>query len=197
MHKYDGKTVTVDIKVKREGRSLDANAYCFMLCGKIAETKGLLVKKTDVYKQAVRDYGVSYVLPIENSLLGDIIRWHESGGLGNACDVIGKSRLGASDGCRSCIYCKKYSNEQTGEIISLCNKDGSKDPQHMIKLPESNRCDEWDSGYTNVMFYQGSSGYDKNQFSVFLDGIVADAKELGIQTETPDEIAKMKAEWRL
>lgn len=145
MHKYDGKTVTVDIKVKREGRSLDANAYCWVLCGKIAETHGLLVKKTEVYKQAVKDYGVSYVMPVKNSLLKDIIRWHESSGLGNACDVIGE--------------CKNF------------------------------------KGYTNVMFYQGSSQYDTKQMSVFLDGLVADAKELGIQTETPDQIAEMKAMW--
>jgi len=197
MHKYDGKEVTVDIKVKRKGRSLDANAYCFLLCGKIAETKGLLVKKTDIYKQAVKDYGISYVLPIENELLGDIMRWHESGGLGNACDVIGKSRLGANDGCKSCIHCKKYANEQTGESILLCNKDESDGEAHMSRIPKSNRCEYWDSGYTNVLFYQGSSKYTREQFSVFLDGIVADAKELGIQTETPDEIARMKAEWRL
>ena len=144
MHKYDGKTVTVEIKTKREGRSLDSNAYCWVLCGKIAETKGLLAKKVDIYKQAVKDYGVTYVMPVKDELLGDIIRWHESSGLGNACDVIGKSKF---------------------------------------------------NGYTNVLFYQGSSKYDSKQMSVFLDGIIADAKDLGIQVETPEEIAKMKAMW--
>ena len=144
MHKYDGKTVTVEIKTKREGRSLDSNAYCWVLCGKIAETKGLLAKKVDIYKQAVKDYGVTYVMPVKDELLGDIIRWHENSGLGNACDVIGKSKF---------------------------------------------------NGYTNVLFYQGSSMYDSKQMSVFLDGIIADAKDLGIQVETPDQIAEMKAMW--
>lgn len=144
MHKYDGKTVTVEIKTKREGRSLDANAYCWVLCDKIAATKGLMLKKTDVYKRAIRDYGVTYIMPVENSLLGDIIRWHESKGLGNACDIIGKSKF---------------------------------------------------DGYTNVRFYQGSSEYNTKQMSVLLDGIVSDAKDLGIQTETPDQLAQMKAMW--
>ena len=147
MHKYDGKLMNVEIKEKKAGRSLDANAYCWVLCDKIAATKGLLMKKTDVYKQAVRDYGVTLVMPVKDDLMGDIIRWHEKSALGASCDVIGA--------------CKNY------------------------------------EGYTNVRFFYGSSGYDTQQMSVLLDGLIADAQELGIQTETPDQIAKMKAEWTI
>lgn len=144
MHKYDGKELTIEIKQKRKGRSLDANAYCWLLCSKIADTHGLLLKKTDVYKQAIRDYGVTAVMPIKNDLLGDIIDWHRNGGLGNDADVIGASKV---------------------------------------------------KGYTNVMFYYGSSGYDSKQMSHLLTNLVADAQELGIQTETPDEIERMKQQW--
>jgi hypothetical protein len=31
--------------------------------------------------------------------------------------------------------------------------------------------------------------------SIFIDGVVSEAKELGIQTETPDEIARLKSLW--
>lgn len=44
-------------------------------------------------------------------------------------------------------------------------------------------------------FWLGSSEYSKSEMSVFIDGVVSEAKDLGIQTETPDEIAKMKARW--
>lgn len=144
MHKYDGKDMVVEIKAKRKGRSLDANAYCWVLCSKIAETKGLLLKKTEVYKQAIRDYGVTAVMPVKNDQLKDIINWHRKGGLGNDADVIGASKF---------------------------------------------------NGYTNVMFYYGSSDYSTAQMAVLIDGLVADCHDLGIQTETPDEIERMKQQW--
>jgi len=50
----------------------------------------------------------------------------------------------------------------------------------------------------NAQYYRvliGSSGYDKQEMSVLIDGIVYEAKGLDIQTETPDQIAKMKSLW--
>ena len=43
--------------------------------------------------------------------------------------------------------------------------------------------------------YKGSSEFDSLEMSIFIDGIVHEAKALGIQTETPDEIARLKASW--
>lgn len=43
--------------------------------------------------------------------------------------------------------------------------------------------------------YKGSSEFDTKEMSIFIDGIVSEAKELGIPTDTPDQIAKMKALW--
>ena len=138
------KDIDVEVKKHRHRRSLDANAYCWVLCDKIAATKGLLLKKSEVYKRAIRDYGVTAVMPVQNDLLKDILAWHTKNGLGNDTDVLGASKF---------------------------------------------------DGYTNVRFYYGSSGYDTKQMSVLLDGIIADAQELGIQTGTPDQIERMKAEW--
>lgn len=50
-------------------------------------------------------------------------------------------------------------------------------------------------GCTNVILYYGSSTYDTAQMSRLIDNIVQDCKEVGIQTETPDQIAEMKARW--
>lgn len=50
-------------------------------------------------------------------------------------------------------------------------------------------------GYHRVVVYHGSSGYDTREMSVLLDYIVAEAKALGIQTETPEELARMMSEW--
>lgn len=49
--------------------------------------------------------------------------------------------------------------------------------------------------FTHYRVYQGSSEFDKQQMSIFIDGIVSEAKDLGIPTETPDELARLKSLW--
>ena len=51
----DGKVYDVTIKEHRERRSLDANAYCWALLGKLAAV--LWIKKEDLYRQYIRDIG--------------------------------------------------------------------------------------------------------------------------------------------
>ena len=46
-----------------------------------------------------------------------------------------------------------------------------------------------------LMLYYGSSSYNTKQMSRLLDNLIQDAKALGITTETPEEIEKMKALW--
>lgn len=42
----------------------------------------------------------------------------------------------------------------------------------------------------------GSSKYNAEEMSKFIDGIVSEAEELDIETKTPDEIAEMKSLWK-
>lgn len=49
--------------------------------------------------------------------------------------------------------------------------------------------------FKHYRVYKGSSEYDSREMSIFIDGVVSEAKELGIQTETPDEIARLKSLW--
>ena len=49
--------------------------------------------------------------------------------------------------------------------------------------------------FKHYKVYKGSSEFDSREMSIFIDGIVSEAKELGIQTDTPDQIAEMKARW--
>ena len=44
--------------------------------------------------------------------------------------------------------------------------------------------------------YRGSHTYNSKEMSVLIDGTVADAKELGIETMPPDEIERIKALWK-
>lgn len=73
MHKYDGKKMTVEIKEKRAGRSLDANAYYQVLVRKCAEAYGL--SSAEYHNRSLAEVGipwldsedkVSYVLMKDN-----------------------------------------------------------------------------------------------------------------------------------
>ncbi len=53
------------------------------------------------------------------------------------------------------------------------------------------------SGQTGIQLqcYFGSSTYDTKEMSVFIEGIVSECHELGIETATPEELERMKKEW--
>lgn len=137
------KPYIADLHEKRAKRSLDANAYCWVLCQKIAEAVGSITKE-EVYRRAVRGSGQFEIIPIREDALEAFIR--------------------------------KWNGRGTGWIA---------EKQDDSKLP----------GYVRVIAYYGSSVYDTREMSVLLDYIVDEAKQLGIETATPDELELMKARW--
>lgn len=54
---------------------------------------------------------------------------------------------------------------------------------------------KYDSNATFYKVYRGSHTYDTKEMSILIDGTVADAKELGIETATPAELQEMKERW--
>jgi len=87
----NGKELTVDIKQYRKKRSLDANAYCFVLCQKIAE----VIKNTKeyVYKQAIKQVGQFEIVPIRNDAVERwMVAWN-SKGLGWQSEILEDSKL--------------------------------------------------------------------------------------------------------
>ena len=46
-----------------------------------------------------------------------------------------------------------------------------------------------------IRFYYGSSQYNKKQMAKLIDNVVQDCKALGIETRTPEEIAKLISLW--
>ena len=50
-------------------------------------------------------------------------------------------------------------------------------------------------GCKRVRLYYGSSTYNTKQMARLIDDMVDEAKALNIETATPDELARMKAEW--
>ena len=50
-------------------------------------------------------------------------------------------------------------------------------------------------GFKLLNLYYGSSCYNTLQMSRFIDAIVTDCKELGIETATPQELSLLKEKW--
>ena len=75
---YD-KEITFEVKQLRKRRSLDANAYAWVLIDQIAQKTG--VKKTEVYRNAIRDIGgVSTIVCVQDKAVDRLCEnWHRNG----------------------------------------------------------------------------------------------------------------------
>lgn len=45
--------------------------------------------------------------------------------------------------------------------------------------------------FTHYKYFKGSSEYDSKEMTIFIDGIIQECKQLGIETMTPEEIARL------
>lgn len=50
--------------------------------------------------------------------------------------------------------------------------------------------------FTHYKIYKGTSEYNTKEMSIFIDGVVQEAKSLGIETETPEQLQKLKMMWK-
>lgn len=124
----------------REKRSLDANAYCWVLISKIAEE--IRSSKEEVYEDMLQSYGMI--------------------------------------------------DADFPPITVSSRADMSKIDGHWKKIRDAEVNGKQFSVYLPII---GSSEYDSKQMATFIDCIIYEAKELGIETLPPHEIEKMKGEW--
>ena len=60
------------------------------------------------------------------------------------------------------------------------------------------RCDAYDQGYKagiQLQCYFGSSTYTSTEMATLIDGVISECKDMGIETATPAELARMMGEW--
>ncbi len=121
-----GKLLAVEIKQQRAGRSLDANAYCFVLCQKIAEA--LHTTKDGVYKRAIRDVGQFEIVPIRDDAVETWIERWDTKGLGWFAEVLEDSKLGGYKKVisyyGSSVYSTKEMSVLIDYIVSECKELG-------------------------------------------------------------------------
>lgn len=128
------KELDISIKPYRKKRSLDQNAYAWVLIGKIADK--LRTSKDEVYLEMLKRYGQGGVIKVQ---------------------------------------------PQNEQVILTAIK---------YYEPHEKLYTETDKYYR---IWAGSSGYNSEEMTIFVDGIISEAKELGIQTLTPDELAEMRS----
>lgn len=75
---------TVSITKKNKRRSLNANAYAWVLCEKIARelSKNAYISKNDVYKRVIQEAGTFTYLPIKNDAIDRFFEIWQGHGLG-------------------------------------------------------------------------------------------------------------------
>lgn len=114
----------VDIKRVRKGRSLDANAYAWVLIDKIASSLG--VSKSEVYREAVKDVpGVSTVVCVQDKAVSSLIKTWKHNGLGWQAETM-PSKI---DGCTnvvlyygSSVYDSKQMSSLIDQLITECKQ---------------------------------------------------------------------------
>lgn len=131
--------LAVCIKKWKKKRSLDANAYAWVLMSKIANA--INSSKEEVYEELLQNYGPIY--EDEDGYVAITVK-----------SMVDMSKIGG--------HWKRY-------------KDNGK--------------------FTSYLKIKGSSEYDTAEMSHFIDHIIEEAKELGIETLPPDEIERIKTAW--
>ena len=107
-----------DIKKHRAKRSLDANAYAWVLIGKLAEYYH--ISPVEVYREQIKNIGGNYeVVPVRVDAAG---RWREiweSNGLGWVCLSLGNSKIQGYENL-ACYYGSSvYDTAQMSRLIDL------------------------------------------------------------------------------
>ena len=117
----DDKKYVVEVKQYRKKRSLDANAYCWALIGKLAEKTGY--KKSEIYRNAIREIGGnSETVCVQDKAVDKLCRGWQHNGEGWQTET-SKSKL---DGCTNVtLYygSSVYDTEQMSRLIDSIIED--------------------------------------------------------------------------
>jgi len=137
-HIGKGKQLAVEVKPQRIRRSLDSNAYLWVLLGKMAAA--LHTDKDDLYLLVLERYGQFTHIVVHPRAVERITKeWRTVRNLG---PVVVAGRPGVQ-----------------------------------------------------LQVYYGSSGYSTAEMAVLIDGVVDEAKEIGVETLPPEQLAMMKTQW--
>jgi len=85
-----GKDKQYEVKEHKPKRSLDSNAYCWLLLGKLQEA--LHIKKEDIYRDLIRNIGSYVIVPVKNEAVERFRESWSKNGIGWITETM-KSKL--------------------------------------------------------------------------------------------------------
>lgn len=108
--------LSIEIKKYRNKRSLDANAYCWILMQKLAEK--LNVTKEEIYREAIKSVGTYELLPIKEEAVVRFIESWQHNGLGWVCETT-KSKLDGYINVLAYYGSSTYDSKEMNRLIDL------------------------------------------------------------------------------
>lgn len=95
------KTKQYEVKEVKKKRSLDSNAYAWVLLGKLQDK--LALKKEDIYRTMIKEIGSYEVIPVKNEAVERFCQAWSKNGLGWITETT-KSKLERFYKCNSILW---------------------------------------------------------------------------------------------
>ena len=119
---HKDKLYDLEVKEHRKKRSLDANAYAWVLINKLAET--MRIAPIEIYQQAIQNVGGNYeVLPVREEVVDHFKQVWEAQGLGWPCVDMGRSRFDGYRNLRAYYGSSTYNTKQMSQLIDNLVQD--------------------------------------------------------------------------
>ena len=125
IEEYQDQKLNIEIKKYREKRSLDANAYMWVLLGKMQDK--LKIPKEDIYRDLIRYIGSYEVVPIQNKAVERFKASWSRNGLGWITEET-PSKLEGFTNIITYYGSSSYDSEEMSRLIDLviqeCEQQG-------------------------------------------------------------------------
>ena len=122
VRKMKPKAYDLTVKEHRKKRSLDANAYAWVLIGKLADA--MRVPPTVVYNNAIQNIGGNYeVIPIREEAVEKFKEVWTKQGLGWPCVDMGPSKIQGYRNLRAYYGSSTYDTRQMSMLIDALIQD--------------------------------------------------------------------------
>ena len=116
------KPYVAELKLYRQKRSLDANAYYFLLLGKLSEV--LRIPTTELYRAHIKEIGGNFeIMPIREEAVERFISIWQCNGLGWVVDDLGKSKLDGYRNIKAYYGSSTYDSGQMSRLIQMVVDD--------------------------------------------------------------------------
>ena len=122
VRKHKDRLYDIEVKEHRNKRSLDANAYAWVLINKLADV--MRIPPTEVYRQAIQDIsGNSEVIPVREDAVEQFKQAWSNHGIGWICRDMGRSKLPGYWNLMVYYGSSVYNTKQMSDLIDALVQD--------------------------------------------------------------------------